>query len=57
MARKVDDAPPLPDGYSFGALPKQMAERSGNEQIKQFLDRFADATATGEAESAFNALG
>jgi hypothetical protein len=56
MARKVDHAPPLPDGYSFGALPKQLADRSGSEQIKQFLDQFADATATGEAESAFNLL-
>jgi hypothetical protein len=58
MARKVDSAPPLPDGYSFPAMPRRMADASQSEEMKQWLERFADATATGGDETAtFDLLG
>jgi hypothetical protein len=57
MARKVRSAPPLPDGYSFPAMPRRMVDASGNEQGKEWLERFAEETATGDAGSTFNLLG
>ena len=48
MARKVDDAPPLPEGYSFPAMPRQMVDASGNEQAKEWLEKFAETSATGD---------
>lgn len=53
MARKERAAPPLPDGYSFPAMPKKMVDQSGNEQAKEWLDKFAESSATGDATSAF----
>jgi hypothetical protein len=48
MARKIDDAPPLPSpDYSFPAIPKQMAKATGNEQFQQFLDKFERDRAAG----------
>jgi alkanesulfonate monooxygenase SsuD/methylene tetrahydromethanopterin reductase-like flavin-dependent oxidoreductase (luciferase family) len=48
MARKVDDAPPLPSpDYSFPAIPKRMADESGNEQFKEFLTNFERDRAAG----------
>jgi alkanesulfonate monooxygenase SsuD/methylene tetrahydromethanopterin reductase-like flavin-dependent oxidoreductase (luciferase family) len=57
MARKERTAPPLPDGYSFPAMPRKIVDDSGNEQGKQWLEEFADATSTGDAGSTFNLLG
>ena len=48
MARKVDDTPPLPSpDYSFPAIPKRMADASGNEQFKKFLEDFERDRAAG----------
>jgi alkanesulfonate monooxygenase SsuD/methylene tetrahydromethanopterin reductase-like flavin-dependent oxidoreductase (luciferase family) len=47
MARRVDDAPPLPDGYSFPAIPRRMVEASDNEEGRKWLERFADDRAAG----------
>jgi alkanesulfonate monooxygenase SsuD/methylene tetrahydromethanopterin reductase-like flavin-dependent oxidoreductase (luciferase family) len=48
MARKVDDTPPLPSpDYSFPAIPKRMADASGNEQFKKFLSDFERDRAAG----------
>ena len=57
MARKPRTAPPLPDGYSFPAMPRRMVDATGNEQGKEWLDRFAESSATGDAGSTFNLLG
>jgi hypothetical protein len=47
MARRVDNAPPLPDGYSFPAMPRRMVDQSGSEEGKRMLQKFADDTAAG----------
>jgi alkanesulfonate monooxygenase SsuD/methylene tetrahydromethanopterin reductase-like flavin-dependent oxidoreductase (luciferase family) len=48
MSRKVDTTPPLPSpDYSFPAIPKRMAEASGNEQFKKFLEDFERDRAAG----------
>jgi hypothetical protein len=57
MARKVRSAPPLPDGYSFPAMPRRIVDATGNQQGKQWLEEFAGSTATGDAGSTFNLLG
>ncbi|MGQ0832854.1 MAG: LLM class flavin-dependent oxidoreductase [Microthrixaceae bacterium] len=56
MARKVRTAPPLPEGYHFPAMPRKMVDASGNEQAKEWLDKFAESSATGDATSAFDQL-
>ena len=53
MARKERTAPPLPEGYSFPAMPRRMVDASGNEQAKEWLDKFAESSAAGDATSAF----
>jgi alkanesulfonate monooxygenase SsuD/methylene tetrahydromethanopterin reductase-like flavin-dependent oxidoreductase (luciferase family) len=57
MARRVDDAPPLPEGYSFPAAPRRMADSANSQELKEWLDGFADATATGHADDTFNLFG
>ena len=49
MARKVDDAPLLPEGYSMKAFPKQMMEAAGADE--GFLQTVADKMAVGDQES------
>ncbi len=56
MARKERTAPELPEGYSFPAMPRKMVDASGNDQAKEWLESFADDTATGDATSAFDKL-
>jgi alkanesulfonate monooxygenase SsuD/methylene tetrahydromethanopterin reductase-like flavin-dependent oxidoreductase (luciferase family) len=53
LARKERTAPPLPDGYSFPAMPRRMVDQSGSEEGKEWLERFAESSATGDATSAF----
>jgi hypothetical protein len=48
MARKVDDAPKLPsEDYAFPAMPRRMAEATGNTQFKEQLDKIANDRAAG----------
>jgi alkanesulfonate monooxygenase SsuD/methylene tetrahydromethanopterin reductase-like flavin-dependent oxidoreductase (luciferase family) len=49
MARKPEsDHPPLPsDDYSFPAIPRAMADRSGSDDFQKMLDDFADKAADG----------
>jgi alkanesulfonate monooxygenase SsuD/methylene tetrahydromethanopterin reductase-like flavin-dependent oxidoreductase (luciferase family) len=52
MARKVDDAPKLPsEDYAFPAMPRRMAEASGNEQFKEQLDKIANDRAAGKRDA------
>ncbi len=46
MARKVEDAPLLPEGYSMKAYPKQMMEAAGADE--GFLQEVAGKTAVGD---------
>jgi alkanesulfonate monooxygenase SsuD/methylene tetrahydromethanopterin reductase-like flavin-dependent oxidoreductase (luciferase family) len=50
MARKpASDHPPLPTpDYSFPALPRGEADRSGSDAFHQFLDRIATDSAVGD---------
>jgi alkanesulfonate monooxygenase SsuD/methylene tetrahydromethanopterin reductase-like flavin-dependent oxidoreductase (luciferase family) len=50
MARKVDDAPKLPDGYAFPAMPKKMADASGNDQMKEMFEKLANDRAAGKRD-------
>ena len=43
MARHVDDAPPLPEGYKMDALPKQLVEQMGGN-----LEAIAQKVAVGD---------
>ena len=49
LARRVDDAPLLPEGYSMKAYPKQMMEAAGADE--SFLQQIADKTAVGDSEA------
>jgi len=44
MARKVDTAPDLPDGYVMEALPKQLIKAFGGDDL---LDRIAGDSSVG----------
>jgi len=56
LGRKERNAPELPAGYSFPAMPRRMVDASGNDQAKEWLDKFADSSATGDATSAFDQI-
>ena len=58
MARKVDDAPPLPSpDYSFPAMPRRMADASGNAEFKDRLDKIAEDRAAGRRDPSAGILG
>jgi hypothetical protein len=58
LARKPgSDHPPLPAGdYTFPAIPRGMADRAGSDEFQQWLDAFAEQSATGEAPEAIEGL-
>jgi alkanesulfonate monooxygenase SsuD/methylene tetrahydromethanopterin reductase-like flavin-dependent oxidoreductase (luciferase family) len=55
MARKADDFPALPEGYSFPAIPKRMM--AGNKEAEEMLEKFADARAKGDRDDTLGILG
>jgi alkanesulfonate monooxygenase SsuD/methylene tetrahydromethanopterin reductase-like flavin-dependent oxidoreductase (luciferase family) len=57
MARKVDDAPLLPEGYTMKAIPKQMVELTNNEEGKKWIEKFAEDRAKGERDPTLGILG
>ncbi len=57
MARKVDDAPKQPEGYSMKAIPKAMVDAAKNEEGQKWLDKFADDRAKGEREPTLGIIG
>jgi alkanesulfonate monooxygenase SsuD/methylene tetrahydromethanopterin reductase-like flavin-dependent oxidoreductase (luciferase family) len=54
MARKVEDAPLMPEGYTMTAIPKKMVDMAGNEQAQEWLEKVADVQATGERDETFD---
>ena len=50
MARKVDDAPRMPDDYVMKALPKQMVDAMHNEEAQKWMEKLADTQAAGDPE-------
>ena len=58
MARREDTAPPLPEpDYSFPAMPRRMAEVSGNAEFKEMLEQLAADRAAGKRDSTAGILG
>ena len=57
MARRVDTAPPLPEGFSIPAIPKRMIELADNEQGRAFLENVAAEQAVGRNDSTRDLLG
>jgi alkanesulfonate monooxygenase SsuD/methylene tetrahydromethanopterin reductase-like flavin-dependent oxidoreductase (luciferase family) len=57
MARRVDDAPPLPEGYSFPAMPRRMVDATGDKNAREWLERFADERAAGVRDDSLGILG
>ncbi|MEE2675311.1 MAG: LLM class flavin-dependent oxidoreductase [Myxococcota bacterium] len=45
MSRKVDDVPPMPEGYVMDAMAKAVVKQFGGEEM---LEKVADGTARGE---------
>jgi alkanesulfonate monooxygenase SsuD/methylene tetrahydromethanopterin reductase-like flavin-dependent oxidoreductase (luciferase family) len=51
MARKpAEDHPPLPDGYTFPAIPRALADRFGNDDFHRMLDDLAEQSALGPSQ-------
>jgi len=57
MARKVDTAPALPEGFSFPAMPKAMMKAAGNKEGEEWLEKFADSRAAGDRDGTLGILG
>ena len=53
MARKIDDAPAMPEGYVMKAIPKRMVDDSGDEQVQKWMNKLADRQATGDRDETF----
>jgi len=57
MARRVDDAPTLPEGYTLPAMPRAWADRTGSPELKEMLEKFADDRAAGNRDPGLGILG
>jgi len=57
MARKADDAPRLPEGYHFPAMPRKWVDDSGSAEGKEWLEKFADDRALGNRDTDLGILG
>jgi hypothetical protein len=49
--------PPLPDGYTFPAIPRRWADQQNSDEMKTWLEQFADARAKGERDTRLGILG
>ena len=52
MARRVDDAPPMPDDYVMAAMPKAFADKTGDENIRNMLTKIQEDRAAGRRDDA-----
>jgi len=58
LARRVDTAPPLPSpNYSFAAMPRSVADKTGSPEIKQMLEKLAEDRAAGRRDPNAGILG
>ena len=48
LARRVDDAPPMPDGYAMKAFPRQMVDAADSDEGRAFLDNVAGQQSVGD---------
>ena len=51
------DPPPLPPDYSFPAMPRRWADETGSEEMREWLENFADARAKGIRDEGLGILG
>jgi hypothetical protein len=56
LARKLHNAPPMPEGYVMKALPKQMVDAAKSAPAQQWLDELADKQAAGVVDAEFRRL-
>ena len=49
--------PPLPPDYAFPAMPRRWADETGSEEIREWLEHFADARAKGVRDEGLGILG
>jgi alkanesulfonate monooxygenase SsuD/methylene tetrahydromethanopterin reductase-like flavin-dependent oxidoreductase (luciferase family) len=57
LARGVDDAPTLPEGFSFPALPRAWADRTRSPELEEMLEQFANDRAAGKRDTGLRFLG
>ena len=51
------DPPPLPPDYSFPAMPRRWADETGSEEMRVWLENFAEARAKGIRDEGLGILG
>ncbi|MBA3654038.1 MAG: LLM class flavin-dependent oxidoreductase [Actinobacteria bacterium] len=57
MARKLDDAPTMPEDYVMPAMPRAWADRTGDETIKAMLEKIQEDRAAGRTDPAAGIIG
>jgi hypothetical protein len=59
MERKASEPEPprLPADYSFPAMPRRWADETGSEELRVWLENFADAQAKGIRDEGLGILG
>jgi len=59
MERRTNEpqSPPLPPDYSFPAMPRRWADETGSQEMRDWLEGFADARAKGIREEGLGILG
>ena len=57
MARRVDDAPPLPPDYVMRALPKQAVQAAGDAEAEQAMERIAAERSVGRRDPGLGGIG
>ena len=59
LARRAGEPapPPLPPDYSFPAMPRRWADETGSEEMRDWLEHFADARAKGIRDESLGILG
>jgi alkanesulfonate monooxygenase SsuD/methylene tetrahydromethanopterin reductase-like flavin-dependent oxidoreductase (luciferase family) len=56
MARKLEQAPPMPADYVMKAIPRQLIDASQNEPARTWLEGLADKQAAGMFDAEFRRL-
>ena len=54
---KEPPPPPLPADYSFPAMPRRWADDSGSQEMRDWLENFAEARAKGLRDEGLGILG
>jgi hypothetical protein len=57
VAAESDPLPPLPADFTFPAMPRRWADESGSEEMREWLENFAENRAKGIREEDLGILG